>query len=288
MNTSPEGTDSESERARPGHWREVARQWRHIGPPLRPAAEDVELCAKAVREWSDGRAAPRVLLLGVTPELFHMPWPEGTDFIAADHTPAMIESVWPGPKDAVLYTEWLDLALPRGSRDIVLCDGGLHLLPYRKEQQRLVDILRGIIAEGGLCVFRLFLPGERRESPDAVIDDLFAGKVPNLNVLKFRLWMALAGSASEGVSLATVWRAVHDAAGGIEALADRTGWPVEHTLAINTYRDSKARYYFATLDEVKELFCGGRGGFEVHRLLVPSYELGEQCPTIVLRRSSKA
>lgn len=276
---------AELERAHPGYWRNVALQWHHIGPPLRPDDEDVELYIQAVREWSEKPIAPRVLLLGVTPELFGIPWPKGTDFLAADHTKAMIEAVWKGPRTAVMATDWLEISLPKASRDIVLCDGGLHLLSHPKQKQ-LVQVLRNILSDGGLCVFRFFLPPEQRESPDTVIDDLLTGKIPNLNVLKFRLWMALAGSASEGVELATVWRTINDAAGDIEQLAKRIAWPLEHTRVINAYRDSKIRYYFASLDEVEDLFCSKEGGFEVHWQRVPSYELGTQCPTIVFRNSA--
>ena len=57
-------------------------------------------------------------------------------------------------------------------------------------------------------------------------------------------------------------------------------------LAINTYRGSTARYYFATVDQVSDMFCGSPGGFELQRVCVPSYELGECCPTVVFRRCS--
>jgi hypothetical protein len=225
-----------------------------------------------------------VLLLGVTPELFRLPWPEGTDFLAVDRTQAMIETVWPGPREAVQCADWREFDLPNGSRDVVLCDGGLHLLAYPQEQGRLVEILCSILSDEGLCIFRLYVPPPQRESPDAVLKELLEGKISSLNILKLRLGMALMSSASEGVELGRVWRAIHAAAPNLEELALRIGWPVEHILAIHAYRESAARYHFVTVDQVSELFCASSGGFEVHSLDVPSYELGERCPTIVLRR----
>ena len=270
------------------HWSEIARQWQQVGPPLRPAAQDIAFCAEAVGEWGRTRGAPRVLLLGVTPELYHLPWPEGTDFLAVDRTQAMIDAVWPGPREAVLCSDWLALALPERSRDIVLCDGGLHFAAYPHEQQRLVRILRDALSDGGLCIVRLFVPPAERESPDVVLADLLDGRVPNLNVLKFRLWMALLEGAEEGVALATVWRTIHEAAPDLEALAARLGWPADHMRAIHTYRDSTARYHLVTVAQALGLFCGEPGGFELHRVCMPSYELGEQCPTLVLRRRPSA
>ena len=274
-----------AERDRSGHWPEIARQWQQVGPPLRPAEQDIGFCSDAVGEWIRHRGAPRVLLLGVTPELYRLPWPTGTDFLAVDRTQAMIDTVWPGPREAVRCTDWLALALPDGSRDIVLCDGGLHLLAYPHEQQRLVRLLRAVLSDHGLCILRLYVPPPQRESPDTVLTDLLEGRIPNLNTLKLRLEMSLLEGAAAGVELGTVWRVVHEMAPDLAALASRIGWPVDHMLAINTYRGSTARYYFVTVDQVSELFCGSPGGFEVRRLSVPSYELGEQCPTIVLQRS---
>jgi hypothetical protein len=63
---------------------------------------------------------------------------------------------------------------------------------------------------------------------------------------------------------------------------------VEQTLAIDTYRGCTDRYHFATVDQVCHLFRRSPGGFDVRRLRVPSYELGERCPTIVLQRCSSA
>jgi hypothetical protein len=266
----------------------MARQWQQVGPPLRPAPQDVAFCQDVVREWAGQGGPPRVLLLGVTPELYRLPWPKGTDFLAVDHTQAMIDMVWPGPKEAAQCADWLALALPDGSRDVVLCDGGLQFLGYPQEQRQLARLLRGILSDQGLFILRLFVPSPQRESPDAVLDDLLAGRVPNLNVLKLRLWMSMQASAEEGVELATVWSAIHEAAPDLAALASRIGWTLEHMRVINAYRGSAERYHLVTVDQVLDLFCGSPGGFAVHSVRVPSYELGRQCPTVVLRRCSGA
>ncbi|MHC4711919.1 MAG: hypothetical protein ACYTAN_01435 [Planctomycetota bacterium] len=286
MKGPADGSGNRVERDRAGQWPEVARKWRLLGPPLRPSPEDVRFCEDAAREWIRHRGAPRVLLLGVTPELYHLPWPEGTDLLAVDRTRAMIEAVWPGPREAALCEDWLEMNLPGGSRDIVLCDGGLNLLAYPGEQRRLAGILRGVLSGEGLFIFRLFVPPAGRESTDMILKELLAGEIPNLNILKLRLWAALQNSPMEGVELDTVWRAIHAAAPDLEGLASRIDWPLENTLAINAYRGSTARYYLGTVDDVTGLFCGDPGGFEVLRVCMPSYEGGERCPTVVLRRCS--
>lgn len=276
------GTGRSAERA--SQWAKVARNWKLHGPPLRPSPEDVRFSEEAVSAWR-GQGAPRVLLLGVTPELYRLPWQEGTDFLAVDRTMEVIEAVWPGPREAVRCENWLEMKLPAASRDIVLCDGGLNLLAYPEEQQQLASILREVLAEEGLCILRLFVRPAERETRDAVLADLMMGRIPNMNVLKLRLWAALQESPSQGVELDTVWRTVQGATGSLEELASRLGWPLEETLFINAYRDSTTRYWLGTVDEVAKIFCQEVGGFELASMHVPSYQCGRQCPTVVLRRT---
>ena len=268
------------------HWPDQARGWRYIGPPLRPVAEDIACCTEIAQAWTREHGAPRVLLLGVTPELYRLPWPPGTDFLAADHTQAMIDLVWPGPKEAVLRAEWQELALPAASRDIVLCDGGLHLLPYPSAQRQLVERLRDIVADGGLCIFRLFVPPARPEGTEAVLADLLAGRIANQNILKLRLGMSLWRNAMEGVELAKVWQAFHGAVPDPEALAPRIGWAPECLHAIDTYRDTANRYHFVTVTAAAEMFSVER--YELQQIYTPSYALGDRCPTVVFRRRKDA
>ncbi len=277
----------QTERKKAGDWSEMAPHRRQVGPPLRPVAEDLGFCREAVEEWVRHRGAPRVLLLGVTPELYRLPWPKGTDVRAVDWTQAMIDTEWPGPRQAVQCENWLAMSLPGASRDIALCDGGLHLIAYPKEQRRLVSILHNILADEGLCILRLFIPPAQRETPEAVLGDLLDGKVSSLNILKLRLGMSLMESASAGAELGTIWRTLHEAAPDLDALALRIGWTPEHMRAVEAYRGSKARYCFASVDQVAEMFCRTPGGFKVRSVKTPSYELGDRCPTLVLQRCSR-
>jgi SAM-dependent methyltransferase len=266
------------------HWPEVAHRWKQIGPPLRPVAEDVASFERAVHLFALEKGAPRALILGVTPELYSLGWPVGSDVHAVDHTPAMIEVVWPGPREAVSCSEWTEVPFPDGSRDIALCDGGLHLLSYPSGQRALAKELERVLAPGGLFAIRLFLPPAKRESAQQVLDDFLGARVANLNELKLRLGPALTESAESGVELDGIWRAVHAVAPDLDRVAERLGWTREHLGAIETYRGSHVRYHFVTLAEVTRLFCTEGSGFELLSKHEPSYPLGERCPIVVLRR----
>jgi SAM-dependent methyltransferase len=220
----------------------------------------------------------------VTPELYYLPWPNGTDLLAVDHTQGMIDSVWPGPRNAVICADWTNMPLQTSSRDIVLCDGGVHLMTYPHEQRQFVRTLHRVIASDGLFISRLFIPPKKREATGKVLQDLLEAKIPNLNQLKFRLWMAMHEDITHGVELKRIWNAIHGVAPDFNRLASRIGWPLEHLMAINTYRNSSTRYYFLDLDDFCHLFCENPGGFTLESVSVPTYELGEQCPTVALRR----
>ena len=270
------------------YWQKLSRNWDKFGPPLRPSAQDAAFLTDAISSWANGNGAPRALILGVTPELYHLPWPRGTDILAVDHTQAMIDNVWPGPRSAVICDEWIDIPLQRGSRDIALCDGGISVFVYPQEHQQLVQTLFRVIAPGGLCILRLFVPPKEREEPDKVLQDLLGAKIPDLNHFKLRLWMAMYKDTTKNVQLNYFWDAIHRVAPDLNNLAAQLGWPTETLFMINAYRNNPTRFFFPNVDDISYLFCKDPGGFELETVRVPTYDLGECCPTVVFRRIDAA
>lgn len=271
-----------------GQWPSVARIWHQLGSPLRPIETDLAFYRAALADWlrDSGNRPPRALILGVTPELYHLPWPVGSRVKAVDRTLEMVRHVWPGDGSQVLLADWRHMGWPDASFDLVLCDGGWHLVDHPAGQRELAGQLERILAPGGRFVLRMFVPPARPEEPQDVLEQLFAGRIPDLNCLKLRLGMALQESPSEGVALQTVWRRLRETADGWPALADRLAWPLEHLLAIDAYRESLARYHFVSAAQAKDLVCGGDGGpFRLQRTGIPSYLMGAQCPTMVFLRT---
>ena len=270
-----------------GQWPRIAKAWRQLGSPLRPVDEDIRFFQAAIDSWQRHACAPaRALILGVTPELFHLSWPDNTTLRAVDRTGEMIEHVWPGARSQVVQTGWTEMQWPDSGFDLVLCDGGLHLLDYPAGQQRLAAILARIIAPGGRFIIRLFVPPPQRETPEDVMGQLFNGRVPDLNCLKLRLGMALSAALEDGVSLHAVWQYLRDAGGDWPGLAARLNWDLEHLQAIDAYRGSGARYYFLSASQVEALFCGvADGAFDLEASNTPAYPMGGQCPTLVFRRA---
>jgi hypothetical protein len=126
---------------------------------------------------------------------------------------------------------------------------------------------------------RYFVRPERSETQGAVVDDLWQGRIGNFHIFKWRLAMALHGSLEEGVRLGDIWSAWHEAVPDPARLAARLGWRKEVINTISNYRDVDTCYSFPTLEEARALV----GDFEIVSTRIPDYELGQRCPTLVMR-----
>ena len=264
------------------HWREISARWAQVGPPLRPSPDDVAIVAQAARDWSlaQGRP-PRVLILGVTPELCRLAWPEGTVIRALDRSADMIGGVWPGDPAAAICGDWLalDAFFPAASFDLICCDGGLGLLSHPYGQRRFADLLAKVLAPGGQVILRLFVPPEDRETPETVLSDLRHGRVPNMNMLKLRLLHALTPDPVTGVRLAEVFRRFVGSEPDFEALAVRTGWPLAQIKAIESYRSSRDRYHLVDARQAEANL--GAAGLRLLARHVPAYADGTLFPTMI-------
>jgi SAM-dependent methyltransferase len=264
-----------------GPWSALARRWRLLGPPLRPAPEDVQVSLALVQRWAPPRS-PRALLLGVTPELATMAWPEGTRLWALERNPDMIASVLPTarlPAGAeAVGGDWRAMPFADGSFDIVLGDGCFTTLRFPEDHRVVAAEVRRVLAAGGLLIIRLFVAPEEREPLAAVGDDLWGGRIGNLHVLKWRIAMAI--HEDGGVRLGDIWNAYRAVVPDPSRLVRELDWSEETTGTIEVYRDSDARYAFPTLAAMRGLLGGDFAEVACH---TPSYELGSCCPTLALR-----
>lgn len=264
------------------HWEQIAQRWSHLSSPLRPCPADVRNFSELL-ELAPSRPL-RVLILGVTPELFQLQWPLGTSICSADRSPEMIQAVWPGPSETAFHADWLDLPFSAASFDRVLCDGGLHLLAYPDDHLKLSNSVARLLSPGGRFLIRLFARPPDCEAASVVTDDLFAGTIANFHAFKLRLAMALQSSPVTGIILDQVYRHVLDAVGSLERLSTLTGWPIEEVSTLQSYQDSRNVYHFLSeLESVEALTAHGTLALE--RRLEGEYSLGERCPVLSFRKA---
>lgn len=270
------------------HWNAHAARWQLIGPPLRPAAPDLDYLRASVARLgappSAYESATRTaLLLGVTPEIAELAWDPPHQLVAVDKSEGMVKAVWPGdtPTRRGMVGDWLALDLPEAPFDLVVGDGVFSLFEFPQGYARLASALSDVVKPGGLLSLRLFCRPEPSESVEEVFEALFAGTVGNFHVLKWRLAMALQGDSTRGVRLDDIWRTFRERAGSAGELAKRLGWPAPIVGTIEGYRGVDDRYSFSTEREVAESVVGA---FELLETWRPRYELGARCPHLTFRR----
>ncbi|QOC23323.1 class I SAM-dependent methyltransferase [Wenzhouxiangella sp. AB-CW3] len=263
------------------HWARHAAQWAHVGHPLRPSDADIavarELVSRATEHLS--LTSPRALVLGVTPELLDMRWPERTRLAAIDRCPGMIGAMLSErPDPAGVCGNWLQLPFADGSFDLVVGDGCLTVLESAGDHRRFGSELARILAPGGCLVLRLFIRPHSAETLDEIVADLNAGRIGNFHVFKWRLAMALVDDSSGAVPVADIWQAWRDIGFAPARLAAEQGWPLAEIETIEAYRHATARYTFPKLDEARAALSVS---FEELACRTPAYELGERCPTML-------
>jgi SAM-dependent methyltransferase len=271
------------------HWNRNAQHWQLLTSPLRPCAEDVAFYQQIIRRWRADAGNPpcRVLILGVTPELCALDWPADTELLACDHSRAMIEINWRhaeflGKLATPICTDWRALPLPAGSCNIAIGDGSASMLALADDLPRACRELDRILEPNATLILRLFARPQIVEEIADIAADAIAGRIVSFHAFKWRLAMALQGDASTGVRLADIWDSFTAQFPDRPALARCTGWSPEAIATIDSYRGAAARYHFHRLDEIAATLQPRFTIFSVH---VPTYELGECCPIIAVRRS---
>lgn len=264
------------------HWTLHARQWALVGPPLRPCPEDVAIATAAIAGWTAAHArAPRALLLGVTPELATMAWPAGTALTAVDRARAMIGALFAaGPGRRAVVGDWRALPLPAAAIDLALGDGCLPNLAFPDGYRALAGELARVLAPGGVLVTRLFVSPPAREALGAVAEDLRAGAIHSFHALKWRLAMAVTPE-DRNVPVTAIRDAFDALVPDRAALARASGWAPAVIDTIDAYRGSARVYAFPTLAETRAALGEHLVEIGCH---TPGYELGDRCPSLVLRR----
>jgi SAM-dependent methyltransferase len=270
------------------HWQTFAAQWALLGPPLRPCAEDVSITQEmlaAEPEVFGAGAKRRAWLLGVTPEIATLNWPQGVELFAVERVQAMIGSVWSGDTDSrhAICADWLRPPFADESFDLAIGDGCLTHVGFPDGLSRLLVSVRRCLRRDGYLMLRLFCRSDVAETPDAVIAALQSGAISSIHVFKWRLAMSLQGMTdAPDVAVDSVWRIWNGSGIDAHALAEVRGWPPAQVETMEFYRGSPARYNFmrfdATIGHLRH------AGFDLITMRTGNYELAECCPLVLLRK----
>ena len=274
---------TQTDRAARAYWETRAPDWR-VSPPLTPAPEDIAWYEATVAACarSSGTGQPRAILLGVTPGIATMRWPEGTSLIAVDWAQGMVAHVWPRagfPEHTdVVRADWRELPLASGSVDLVVGDGCYAAMGSLAGARRLNREIRRILKPRGWHCARAFCRSEKPGSLAALFEELDRGLVDNLDLFRWRLAMLVQGESDEGVSLGKVWRVWRDHVRDARSVAP--GWSADQRLNMARWENVEARFSFPTISELRGL---AEPDFDLVTFEWPKYASAEHFPRLLMR-----
>ena len=267
----------------PPSWTGLARHWQAVATPLRPGPEDVCYVQRVVDALAAHVRRPRVLLLGVTPELSTLEYPADANLVAVDSSPEMLRAWWTPPRGCgslALLGRWQTLPVRDTSVDLVLADASFCALPDVAGMRQVMARVAAAMRPGALLCGRTFVSPAQPECLDDIVDDLRSGRAGSVHATKWRVAMALQGDRDDGVALARVLEAI-EAAGERCVLGARNGWSEASMATLDAYRGVSSRLCFPSLSRTRELFGEH---FDELDCRLPGYELGDRCPMLLSRR----
>ena len=267
------------------YWNDdIAARYEWMGPPLRPSAEHIQFLHKAITHLARQGSGPvlKALLLGVTPDIVRMRWPENLLLIGMDNSWPMIHALWPGSvpgRRAVVCADWLVPPLPNGLVDLTVGDGSVNSLRSCDEVHRLAANVRSILRRRGWWFLRCYVQPSVKEQPQDVFDAMRRREISSCHHFRMRLLMAVQEDVLKGVSLAEVHRqwAKRDRS---LPLPSGLGWEKPAVDLIEFYAGSETTYWFPTLTLLREIL---HQYFEEDAIHFSCDELDERCPTLLLR-----
>lgn len=269
-----------------GYWEAIAGKWR-IVPPLSPCDDDISYYETQAKGCADSRGRSTgldALLLGVTPAIRSMRWPDGTRLISVDWSKNMFRFTSPQeplrPRPSPVIGDWRELPLAAGSQDFAIGDGCYTALGSLEDAAIMNGEVCRILRPGGLFCLRCFCRAERPQPVRQLFEELLSGNVRNLDLFRWLLAMGVQGTSSQGVDLRSVWKVWKGRIPDCGALQAKFGWSQDAVANIERWSEANMRYRFSTLGELRELVAPW---FDLLDISIPKYEWGERFPRLLMR-----
>lgn len=268
-------------------WERAAAYYDKYVPPMRPSAEDIALLEAHISADLARRPAGRfigALLLGVTPDIASIAWPERSTLVTVDVSLAMIQRLWPrqgpGPRMAV-RGDWRHLPIAPTSCDVIVGDGVLNSLRYPDDFRAVLGNLATTLRDDGVFVVRTFVKPDHIETPEMVMSTESILASADYAHFEFQLLMAMQDSVTEGTKVNARAREWLETGRLERLLAVRPAWIPRARATATLWRDSPFVVTFPTLDELRALL---REYFDERSVWYAASPLAERCPTVMLTR----
>jgi hypothetical protein len=187
-------------------WEAQIESFRNLRPPFRPHPSEIQFLEEVASNLAKSPHISnlQVLILGLTCEIVHLRWPEGTSITVVERSPLMIEHFWPGdiPGQRKIMTEdWLSMSLQPSSFDMIVGDGVFNFMSYPDGYQNFAHVLSRLIQKNGLICIRIFNQISPKENPADLLSDF--REASNIDYFPFRLRLAtsLQDNAEKGICM---------------------------------------------------------------------------------------
>jgi hypothetical protein len=261
-------------------WNNQSAKWKHVGSPTRPSQEDQNIIASIISKKQQNADSTNAVVLGVTPEMIQLRWPEGTTITAVDMNESMIQTLYKPHEiypTSVKQERWQAISLPDNSTDIVVGDGIFTPLEKEEDLVGLFAEVDRILKPSSMMVVRAFIRPEETEAIDTVVKDALSGKIKNFGSLKWRLAMALTDNKGR-VNPAEIHKKFNALFPDRAYLGTSGKWSLDEISTIDAYEKIEGVFTFLTLNELVKI---SQPYAKIIEKKVGSYELADRCPIIV-------
>ncbi len=263
-------------------WSKQAERWSKVGSPTRPCEEDIQIMWHFVQPlFVDGKSK-QVAVMGVTPEVVHLPWPSQAHIEAFDASAEMINKLWQPKADVdarVRQSDWRRLPLPDQSVDLMVGDGIFTAAGSESVVKDMLTEAHRVLVKGGMIILRCFIRPETIEDLQSIKLAALAGKIRNFGSLKWRLAMALIDPVTSTVAPVRIHEVFQQLFPDRELLQLVSGWTIEQIGTIDAYDGMAGQFYFPDMQQQMKLL---RRHVEIGQYVTGSYELSERCPLFQL------
>lgn len=265
------------------HWNIYAKSWEGQSAPLRPSQLDLNKYTQhiSVSKKNDISSA---LIMGVTPELFHLSKTMGLTVRCVDQSQKMINSVWPGEKSQAILGNWLNLTKYIDSPTIIICDGGFHLLNW-DEQINFLNQFHNLNLIRSTLIFRFFLPPKIQLCCEKIFKALENKEIKSINYLKISLWHAIELNKNNQVKLSLIWDAISERAGhDVITYLSRLGFEKNSIDTLTVYKNNNSYYYFRDWNSIQDIFYK-KAKLKASLVSVSDYIQGNQFPIVSFNKT---
>lgn len=251
--------------------------WQTIQPPMIPVEEDVRLLEQACPpELLHEDAAPRMLVLGVTPALIEAPWPKGSELHAVDYDQVMIDLLWrPGEGRYCHCARWQEMPLPDGYFDLVIGDCSFNALPAVDEYAAVLREIARVAKPGAPVVARFFMQSDPPLTVPGVIEQV-SGELAGCSTTVARLLLAIAAAGGDGsLRFGDIPDLVAEQWGDPDAYLACLGHDAAGIERAKTILESDQRLNYPSEAQIRREFAPY---FAQVTFAYPEYDAGRYCP----------